>query len=103
VASLTFALADETNEYLCKDNRCKKNLHVSKDWSFMRWVDRVCSISRPCASEGVMPFSGNLSASGYRNDRCRDWLVVRVDSTIANNIVRRHICDGLTNGKKSEC
>ena len=44
-----------------------------------------------------MPLGGHLRSSGNLNDNLRDGLNVRVDTTIADDIVGRDICDRLAN------
>ena len=58
-------------------------------------VDRVGSISGLEAFESVMPFGGDLCACGDLDNSGGYWLVVGVNSSIANHIVGSDVGDGL--------
>lgn len=68
----------------------------------MALVNRVLRVARVRTSKGVMPLSGDLRASGHRNDSLRDRLLVRVDAAIADEVVRGHVADRLRSTEKYE-
>jgi len=58
-------------------------------------VDRVGSISGLEAFESVMPFGGDLCSCRNLYHSGGERLVVGVDASIANHVVRGNVSDGL--------
>lgn len=61
----------------------------------MAWVDWVRRVARIRAIQGVVPFCSDLRAGRDGDDRLRDRLVVRVDPTVADNVVRGYVLNRL--------
>lgn len=73
-----------------------KHLQVCKDRSLVWWINRVSWVTSSGASERMVPFSSNLCACRDWKNGCWDWLVVWVDSTVADQIVGSDIRNGLS-------
>lgn len=80
LAVLTFKASDSGGEgiiHLCE---------VDHDGPQVTGRDRVVTIRYVGTIEGMVPFCGDLGASGYGDDAGRDRSAVRVESTVANNV-----------------
>lgn len=60
----------------------------------MARVDWVSGVTSTSAVECVMPLSSDCRAGGDRDDNVRK-VCERIWTTIADNVGRGHICDGL--------
>lgn len=68
---------------------------VDHDGSQVTRGDRVIAISCISPIEGVMPFCSDLRTSRYGDDGVRQRSTVRVDSTVANDVLGGYIRDRL--------
>jgi len=56
------------------------------------WISRVTGIG---TIQRMMPLGGDLSTSCNGNNLLRNWLMVGINSTVANDIVRVDVHYGL--------
>jgi len=55
------------------------------------WINWISRIARVSTIQSMVPLSSDLSTSCNRNNRLRNGLMVGVNSTVANDIVRSDV------------
>lgn len=72
-----------------------ENSQVSQDGSVVRRINGVGAVAGVGTIEGMVPFSRDLSTGGNIDDGLGHGLVVGVNTTVTNDVVRVNIHDGL--------